>query len=89
MTGKLGDIEFAAARFPEHASAIWSLGENEDFRELCEHLVLMCRLECEADGVTDTRFSELRKALEDELLDWVRRNPSTHFRRTKLHETKN
>ncbi len=77
MAGKLGDIEFAAVRFPGHARAIWSLSESEDFRELCEHLALMCRLEQDAGGETDTRFSELRKTLENELLDWVHRNPST------------
>lgn len=83
MTGKLGDIEFAAARFPDRATAIWSLSEDEDFQELCEHLVLMCRLEHEAEGETEMRFKELRQSLEDELLDWVCRNPSTHRRRTE------
>ena len=83
MTENLGDIESAAARFPDHAAAIWRLSENEDFRELCEHLALMCRLDREADVETDTRFSELRKTLEDELLDWVSRNPLTRYRRTR------
>ena len=82
MTGKLDEIEFAAARFPDHAATIWRLSENEDFRELCEHLALMCRLENEAAEQTDTRFGELRKTLEDELLDWVSRNPSKLYRRT-------
>jgi len=82
MTEKFSDIEFAAARFPDFAAAICDLSENEDFRELCEHLALMCRLENEAAEQTDTRFGELRKTLEDELLDWVRRNPSKLYRRT-------
>ena len=83
MTGKLNDLEFAAARFPDHIAAIWKLSENEDFRELCEHLALMCRLEHEAAGETDTRLNELRKALDNELLDWVSRNPSMPDRSTE------
>lgn len=78
MTESNGDIEFAATRFPKHARTIGQLSRDEDFRELCEHLALMCRLELESDEETETRFRDLRQNLESELLEWVGRKPNTY-----------
>ena len=81
MNEKHSDIEFVAARFPDHARTIRELGGDVDFLELCEHLALMCRLEHEAAGEVGSRFIELRKALESELMDLVGRNHSTNHQR--------
>ena len=45
---------------------------DSDFRELCEHLAYMCRLEDDMPDASGKHFTELRQSLEIELLEWLR-----------------
>ena len=78
MSEEKDNFAFATARYPEYAAAIDRMREHPDFQELCEHFVWMCRLENEKtiDG-NRQRFTELRQSLEEELLDWLRRDQNS------------
>ena len=78
MSQEKDNFTFVATRYPEHTFIIDRMREHPDFQELCEHFVWMCRLENEEtiDGERQ-RFTELRQNLEDELLEWLRRDQNS------------
>lgn len=69
------ELDFVCARFPDHDADIRRLCCDPDFQELCEHLTHVCRLEDDTSDAELSRFVELRKNLEHELIEWIALEP--------------
>lgn len=69
------ELNVVFAHFPNHVADIKRMRCDPNFRELCEHLAHMYQLEDDASDTEVSRFAELRKSLEHELLEWLDRDP--------------
>jgi len=64
-------LRFVARHFADHGAAVDRLLWNPDFRELCEDLAYMYRLDDGAQDASARRRAELRESLEKELREWL------------------